>query len=120
MKRIYLASASKGSNKFVSVLADLLSLEYILFSPCLGFSGIETPEIRKKIMEACFYLVEYWAEVVVIVYDGTESVGIWEEMRLAELNNIPVCVYAPFAKPPRVGSVPVFYNFLSVTRWLDE
>ena len=98
MKRVYIASASRGGRYQLKELAYTVAQKHFVFVPCLGFVGLETPEIRLKVMDACYWLIAGWAEVFLIFWEGIESEGIWREHRLADTVDLPLFLFNPLKK----------------------
>ena len=120
MKRVYFASASKGSRKLAEIYVDILSLNHFVFAPTLGFRGTETLQIRGSIMEVCFHLVCGWADVVVALNEGVKTEGVWEELILAELQAVPSCLFSPFGKAVHYHQAYEVEKFKDVLKWVNE
>lgn len=90
-KRAYLASSSKGDRSVLRAVSYTLSRKgYMIFSPCLGFIGHETPEIRPAIMQVCLSALSEWAEVLFVLDEGIPSKGCDIECEAARSINIPI------------------------------
>ena len=91
MKRIYLASSSKGDRELLSIVAqELAHRGHFVFAPCLAFIGREIPEIRPQILQVCFTTVIQWAEALVILDEGIPSIGCENESDIARVRGIPI------------------------------
>jgi hypothetical protein len=90
-KRAYIASSSKGDRGFLHLVCQVLaSKNYMVFAPCLGFHGQETPEIRPLIMEVCLHNLIKWSQGLFILDEGIPSEGCDIERGAALAAGIPV------------------------------
>jgi len=119
MKRVYVASASKGSRGLLRLYVNALASHHFVFAPMLGFNGMENPEIREYGMAACFYMVREWSEVVIALNENVETKGVWEEVELAELMTIPMCIFSPFGKTLHFHLAYEVDKFRDVLRWIN-
>ena len=89
--RVYLASSSKGDRSLLrDVAKELASLGYMVFVPCLGFWGVETPEVRPYIMSVCLNTLSTWAQALFVLDEGIPSKGCEIECDLAKSLDIPI------------------------------
>lgn len=95
MKKIYLASASLGDRILLKAVADRLADEHVLYVPMLGFMGIDetAPAFRSQVMDIDIRILKEWAEVLVILFEGLASIGIWEEALAMDILHRPVAIF---------------------------
>jgi nucleoside 2-deoxyribosyltransferase len=116
-KLVYVASASRGGRASLKEFSDrLCEAGFFVFMPCLGFSGVETPEVRAKVMRSCFSVVEE-SDVFIAFFEGVESFGMWEETIRALAKPMPV---AAFVSGPWKLDVnfTVFRSMNALLEWL--
>jgi len=119
MKRVYVASASKGSCEYLRLISSQIASEHFTFTPVLAFQGKEAPELRQPIMAVCLSVVREWAEVLVVIYEGVPTVGVWQEAELALSLNKPVGIYSPHADVSFNRQAKRFREYGRLREWLN-
>lgn len=90
-RKAYLASSSRGDRDLLRYVSEELAKKgYMVFTPCLAFTGLETPEIRPAILRICFDTVITWSETFFILDEGIESDGVEAERKISLSQGIPI------------------------------
>jgi len=121
---IYFASSSNGDRDNLRAIRDLLmpKVEAMFYIPCFAFSGDEEKCIDPIKVMHINQVALMVSHAMVVVYEGVESIGIWRELEIAKLREIPACVYLHCVKRSGVSlsDVPVFARLSEVGDWLNE
>jgi len=92
-KRVYIASSGKGDRDLLRSFANkVVEKGYFVFSPCLGFIGYETPEIRPLILKIGLEVLSQWANMLIFFDEGIPSKGSEDEIRMARSKGILVII----------------------------
>jgi hypothetical protein len=119
--KLYIASASAGGRCNLRDFVSALAVEHFVFAPCLGFAGVETLEVRESVMGVCSWVVQHWAEVLIVYYEGVGTVGSWEELALAK-TRIPTAVFVSSESlfvPKEACNEFKFRNVPELMEWLN-
>ena len=99
MKIGYVASASKADKRGVKMFVQgLVTVGQFVYVPALAFSGIETLEVRDRVMAHCFDTLAQF-DYLILWWEGVHSVGMWQELERWLGNHIP---YPIIEKCPNV------------------